>query len=165
MAITILDCAFVMLDVLGFKYKLNGSNRTREFSEFLTIVADAVRAFGGQTTGDIFDLLRNPHEKCLQYSDTLIYWQEITPSIPAHDAIVSAGAVVHRVTFHALERGFLLRGALSRGELLLSDAPSAIAGPVINECATHCRFHRYQIIRHVAVHCPGRYRPRRRFQQ
>ena len=131
------NCAFVMLDVLGFKAKLNGPGRADEFRRFVAVVEELKSAFDSRPSGDINDLLRRPDERALLYSDTLIYWQDIGPEIPAPDALVSAAAFTMRTICAGLENGFLLRGAIAVGELLTCEVPEAIGGPVVNECALH----------------------------
>lgn len=131
------ECAFVMLDVLGFKAKLNSPNRIQEFQRFASVAEQLQTAFDCRPSGDVNDLLRRPDERALLYSDTLIYWQDAGGELTAPDALVSASAFAMRTICAGLETGFLLRGAIASGQLLTYDVPEAIGGPVVNECAQH----------------------------
>jgi hypothetical protein len=131
------NCAFVMLDVLGFKNKLNGPSRVEEFQRFVEVVEQLKRAFDSKATGDIGDLLKRRDERALLYSDTLIYWQDLASDMTAPDTLVSAAAFAMRTICAGLESGFMLRGAIAFGELLTCDNPEALGGPVVNECAQH----------------------------
>jgi len=130
-------CAIAMLDVLGFKHKLNGPNRVAEFERFVGVVEEVRGAFDPNCAPPtpLVGLLRNSAERALLWSDTLVYWQDISDEVPAHDALVSAATFAIRAIGRGLENGFLLRGAIAVGELLTYDSPEAIAGPVVNECA------------------------------
>jgi hypothetical protein len=131
------NCALSMLDVLGFKHKLDGPDRIAEFERFVAIVEEVRGAFDSNFTppNPLVGLLRSSDERALLWSDTLIYWKDIGQETTDADALVSAATFAIRVIGRGLENGFLLRGAMSVGELLTYDNPEAIAGPVVNECA------------------------------
>jgi hypothetical protein len=126
-----------ILDALGFKARLNAPNRVTDLQTFLGIVEQSVRLYDRQASGDGYDLLRDPGQRLLLFSDTLVFYQETSATIPIYDAIVTAAAFAIFVLTNGLEQGFLLRGAISCGELLVCDRPEAVAGPVVNECAQH----------------------------
>ncbi len=131
------NCALVMLDVLGFKHKLDGPDRVAEFERFVAIVEEVLGAFDSKFTppNPMVGLLRSSDERALLGSDTLVYWQDVSDEVPPCDALVSAATFAIRAIGRGLENGFLLRGAMAVGELLTYDSPEAIAGPVVNECA------------------------------
>jgi hypothetical protein len=93
--------------------------------------------FGGKMTGSFNDLLRTRRAHLLLYSDTLVYWREVADGGGEEEALVDAVVVAIRVICSGLAAGFMLRGAISFGELLTCESPEALAGPVVNECAEH----------------------------
>jgi hypothetical protein len=144
-----INCAFAMMDVMGYKAKLNGSDRTAEFARFLELREETDSVFGANFTGGIEDFLKIPGQHFLLYSDTLIFYQPKSNEILPCDALVSASVFSMRVIAAGLERGFLLRGAIAYGELLRSG--DSIAGPVVNECAEH-----YEATQWAGCHiCPS----------
>jgi len=131
------ECALAMVDVLGFKAKMDAPDKHATFETFLRIVNELHNVFGYEPTGDAWDLLRRGDVRVFLYSDTLVFFQVISDEVPACDALVTAGTFAARAITEGLDNGLLLRGSLSVGNLLFSSKPSAIAGPVINECAMH----------------------------
>lgn len=131
------QCAFTMLDVLGFKNKLNSPDRARIFGDFIDITKDMYRTFDSKPSGDVLDLLRSGDEKVLLYSDTLIYFKAISSTTLPCDALVSAATFATRVISGCLEKQLLTRGTIAVGEIFYNKEPEVIAGPVVNEAAQH----------------------------
>lgn len=126
----------VLLDVLGFKDKTNGPDRKKVFSDFLEVVEDKSKVFGAKNTGSVYDLIRSDNTDFVLYSDTLVYYQTETEGYLPCDLLVGGAAFVNNSMSHLLELGMVVRGAMSYGEVMISDKPQAICGPAINEAAS-----------------------------
>ena len=82
-------------------------------------------------------MLRIEGQHTLLYSDTFLFYQPILFGYLPVDTLVTAAAFSIRATAACLEQGFLMRGAISFGELLVSPSIPTVAGPAVIECAEH----------------------------